>query len=555
MLRLFKRFMKYSISLFATLLLSSIAYAQAPLKVPAPVIQALAQVQPAAIKTHIAYLADDRLKGRQPGTEGYQMAVDYVTQQLKDAGVQPAGEAGTYVQKVRLRRAFLKPGATFTVRDAEGSTMPLTAGQDYVMYPSPELENSAVTNAPLTFAGFGISAPELGYDDYVGLDVKGKVVVIVRGAPRTFASTVASASQDMSGVLQAAAKHGAVGVIVASTHAAPLPDLKKGTYSVLGSNGKVVASRSFAVGSKQHLYAAVSAATLQRFLQTASLDTTRVFAAIRSGKPASAALKTTVNTSALCMYQDIESFNVVGKIPGSDAKLRDEYVVHSAHLDHLGIGAPVQGDSIYNGAHDNASGVTCVLEIAKIYSRLKQKPKRSMLFVFVTGEELGLLGSSAFAANPIVPKANMVADINMDMPTLIAPLLSVVALGGQHSTLIEPVKKACAYMAIDLENDPEPEQNRFIRSDQYSFVTAGIPALHLKYGNKTADGRANLSQQVQEWRAVTYHKPQDDINGRFDFEAGKKYVQLCFLVGYQVAQDAARPRWNKGDFFGQRYGK
>ena len=547
--------MKFSFSFFASLLLGTAIHAQAPLTVPKPVITALEQVQPAAIKAHIAYLADDRLLGRQAGTPGYQMAVDYVTQQLKVLGVQPAGDAGTFVQKVQLRRAFLQPGAIFAAHDVQGATLPLTAGQDYIVYPSPELPATTVANAPLAFAGFGISAPELGYDDYAGLDVKGKIVLIVRGAPRTFASTVASASQDLSGLLKTAMSHGAVGLLLASTHVGVLPDLRRGTYSVLGPDGKVAASRSFAVGSQQQFYGAVSAATLQRFLQIAALDTTQVFAAIRSGKPASAVLKTTVSASAQARYQDIESFNVVGKIPGSDAKLREEYVVHSAHLDHLGIGASVKGDSIYNGAHDNASGVACVLEIAKIYSRLKEKPKRTMLFVFVTGEELGLLGSSAFAANPTVPKAKIVADINMDMPTLIAPLLSVVALGGQHSTLIEPVKKACAYMAIDLENDPEPEQNRFIRSDQYSFVTAGIPALHLKYGNKTADGRNNLSQQVQEWRAVTYHKPQDDINGRFDFEAGRKYVQLCFLIGYQVAQDAARPRWNKGDFFGQRYGK
>ena len=554
-MRLYNRLMKFSFSFFASLLLSTAIHAQAPLTIPKPVITALEQVQPAAIRAHIAYLADDRLLGRQAGTPGYQMAVDYVTQQLKVLGVQPAGDAGTFVQKVRLRRAFLQPGATFAAHDVQGATLPLTAGQDYIVYPSPELPATTVANAPLAFAGFGISAPELGYDDYAGLDVKGKIVLIVRGAPRTFASTVASASQDLSGLLKTAMSHGAVGLLLASTHVGVLPDLRRGTYSVLGPDGKVAASRSFAVGSQQQFYGAVSAATLQRFLQIAALDTTQVFAAIRSGKPASEVLKTTVSASAQTRYQDVESFNVVGKIPGSDAKLRQEYVVHSAHLDHLGIGASVQGDSIYNGAHDNASGVACVLEIAKIYSRLKGKPKRTMLFVFVTGEELGLLGSSAFAANPTVPKAKIVADINMDMRTIIAPLLSVVALGGQHSTLIEPVKKACAYMAIDLENDPEPEQNRFIRSDQYSFVTAGIPALHLKFGNKTADGRNNLSQQVQEWRAVTYHKPQDDINGRFDFEAGRKYVQLCFLIGYQVAQDAARPRWNKGDFFGQRYGK
>ena len=539
---------------FAGLLLAGAAQAQAPLAVPVPVKQALEQVQPADIKAHIAYLADDKLQGRAAGTPGYQMAVDYVTKQLKSLGVQPAGEGGTYIQKVRLRKAFLKPGATFTATAERGTAMPLTAGQDYVVYPSPELPATSVTNAPLAFAGFGISAPELGYDDYAGLDVKGKVVVIVRGAPRTFASTVASASQDLSGILQAAAQHGAVGLIVASTRAGALPDLRRGTYSVLGPNGKVAASRTFAVGSRQQLYAAVNAATLQRLMQTAGLDTTQVFASIKGGKPASAPLKISVNANVQSTYQDIESYNVVGKVTGSDAKLRNEYVVHSAHLDHLGITAPVKGDSINNGAHDNASGVSCVLEIAKIYSKLKQKPKRSMLFVLMTGEELGLLGSAAFAANPTVPKARIVADVNMDMPTIIAPLLSVVALGGQHSTLLEPVAKATAYLGITLEQDPEPDQNRFIRSDQYSFVTAGIPALHIKYGNKTADGKNNLNLQVQEWRAVTYHKPQDDINGRFDFEAGKKYVQLCFLIGYQVAQNPVRPMWNKGDFFGARYG-
>ena len=363
-MRLYNRLMKFSFSFFASLLLGTAIHAQAPLTVPKPVITALEQVQPAAIKAHIAYLADDRLLGRQAGTPGYQMAVDYVTQQLKVLGVQPAGDAGTFVQKVQLRRAFLQPGAIFAAHDVQGATLPLTAGQDYIVYPSPELPATTVANAPLAFAGFGISAPELGYDDYAGLDVKGKIVLIVRGAPRTFASTVASASQDLSGLLKTAMSHGAVGLLLASTHVGVLPDLRRGTYSVLGPDGKVAASRSFAVGSQEQFYGAVSAATLQRFLQIAALDTTQVFAAIRSGKPASTVLKTTVSASAQARYQDVESFNVVGKIPGSDAKLRQEYVVHSAHLDHLGIGASVKGDSIYNGAHDNASGVACVLEIA-----------------------------------------------------------------------------------------------------------------------------------------------------------------------------------------------
>jgi Zn-dependent M28 family amino/carboxypeptidase len=349
-----------------------------------------------------------------------------------------------------------------------------------------------------------------------------------------------------------------VGVLLAPNHFSPtatLPNLKKGDISVLGAGGKVAAARNFAPGTKQQLYASISSAMFHRLLSSATLDTGRVLTALRAGKPISTPLRSSISAAYESRYQDFDSYNVVGKIPGSDKKLRREYVVHSAHLDHLGIGAPVKGDSIYNGAHDNASGVAAVLEIAKIYSQLKAKPKRSMLFVLVTGEELGLLGSAYFAANPTVPKSSIVANMNNDMPTIIAPLLSVVGLGSGHSSLIEPLTKACAYLKIDLEADPEPEQNRFIRSDQYSFVTQGIPALHVKYGNKTADGKNNLTAQVQPWRAATYHKPQDDINGQFDFEAGKKYVQLYFLVGYQVANATARPTWNKGDFFGTRYGK
>jgi hypothetical protein len=534
-----------------SLLLTSQARAQTPLTLPKPVAQALDKVQPAAIKSHIAYLADDKLRGRQPGTPGYQMAVDYVSSQFKKLGVQPAGDQGTYTQKVRLRRSTLRPGATLNWHGATGVVTTLILGQDAAIYPNPEEARVAV-EAPLVFAGFGISAPELGYDDYAGLDVRGKIVVVRRGAPSTFASTVASASQDVMSLLQTAGKHGAAGLLVA-VHGA-VPDVSHGTYGALSPDGKVLASRSFVAGSGVQFYAAINEATLHRFLGTAALDTGRVYTALRAGKPASSPLRGTLSAAFGTTYQDFDSYNVVGKITGSGAQLRDEYVVHSAHLDHLGVGAPVKGDSIYNGAHDNASGVACVLEIARLYAGLKEKPKRSALFVLLTSEEAGLLGSAYFAARPTVPKANIVANINSDMPTLIAPLLSVTALGGAHSTLAAPVANACAYLGISLEPDPEPAQTRFIRSDQYSFVTQGIPALHLKYGDKTSDGRNNLTEQVKAWRALTYHQPQDDINGRFDFEAGRKYVQLSFLVGYQVAQASARPVWNAGDFFGRRYG-
>ncbi|WP_188814025.1 M28 family peptidase [Hymenobacter cavernae] len=530
---------------------AALAQTQSAFTVPQPVEQALAQVQPNDIKAHIQYLADDKLQGRLPGTPGYQMAVDYVTEQLKKLGAQPAGEKGTYVQKVRLRRAFTAPGATLSVQAKQGQAPALTYGQDFMFYPNPE-ETQVSVQAPLVFAGYGISTPELGYDDYAGLDAKGKVVVIVRGAPKKFSSTVALYNEDLLTIMQTAARHGAVGVMVASTKPnVRLVTQPKGVISVLGPNGKVAVSRSFA--TKQiRMLGAVNAATLQNLFVGAAADTGRVLASLRTDKPMSQPLAGNLTAQFRSTYKDVDSYNVVGKIPGSDPKLKDEYVVHSAHLDHLGISTPVEGDSLYNGAHDNASGVASVLEIGKVYSRLKEKPKRSVLLVLVTGEEMGLMGSGYFAKYPTVPKAQIVADVNTDMPTIIAPLLSVVALGGENSSLQTQVTNAAGHLGLTVEPDPEPDQNRFIRSDQYSFVAQGIPALHIKYGNKTPDGQNNLSQTVQQWRAKYYHKPQDDINGMFDFEAGKKYVQLNFLIGYQIAQNPVRPTWNPGNFFGQK---
>lgn len=541
--------------LLATLALPLTAAAQS-LNVDKPVAAALQKVKPDEFKAHIQYLADDKLRGRQPGTEGYQLAVDYVTKQLQSLGVKPAGENGSYVQKVRLRRAFLQPEPLLALIEDKKVPTPLHPEEDFIFYPNPE-RAKVFQQSQLVFAGYGITAPELKYDDYQGLDVDGKIVVVLRGAPKAFPSTVAAASQDLLMIMQNAARHRAQGVLVVSPNPkAPLPSVKRGAYSVLDAKGKVAASRSYMPGVGLQVVGAATLATLQRLLLAAQSDTSRVLPVLRGGKPASVPLRTEAKVDFGSTYKDLDSYNVVGQLPGSDKVLSKEYVVHSAHLDHLGVAAPVKGDSIYNGAHDNASGVASVLEIARVYAQLKdkQRPKRSVLFVLQTGEELGLLGSAYFAANPTVPKAKIVADVNTDVPTIIAPLLSVVPLGAQHSSLMQPVQRAAKYLDIAVENDPEPEQNRFIRSDQYSFVMQGIPALHLKYGNKTADGKNNLSELVQKWRADTYHKPQDDINGLFDFDAGVKYVQLNFLIGYQIANDPQRPTWNPGDFFGSRFG-
>ncbi|RYZ53359.1 MAG: M20/M25/M40 family metallo-hydrolase, partial [Sphingobacteriales bacterium] len=245
------------------------------------------------------------------------------------------------------------------------------------------------------------------------------------------------------------------------------------------------------------------------------------------------------------VYQD-----VIAKIPGTDPVLKDEYVIHTAHLDHVGVGKAINGDSIYNGAHDNASGVASLLEIARTYKKLKKQPRRSILIAMVTAEEMGLLGSAYFAGNPTVPVKQIVADVNTDMPTLIAPLLSVTPLGAVHSSLEKNVAWACKGLGLIIEKDPMPEENRFIRSDQYSFVLAGIPALHIKYGTKTPDDSFDLVAFTKEWRDKNYHKPSDEITNGFLYSAAKTYVQLNFLISYSIAQTTLRPSWNKGDFFG-----
>jgi len=514
------------------------------IKLSSEIEQALSKVDTAQFKADIAYLADDKLKGRAPGTEGYQMAVDYVVGRLKSMGVKPAGENGSWLQDVKLRKAFVKD-ASLTLA---GGTSALKLGVDYVILPNPESPDVSVKGA-LVFAGYGVSEPALGYDDYAGIDVKGKIVLITRGAPDNFSSSVSAHTMNPTTILKTAADHGAAGVIICSADSAShLNNSNAGVYSVMNKDGSVAISRVY-YSSQVKVLGLINYTLFNSLLLQSGKTMPALLAQLKNGQPASFAINASFTIGYHSSYQDIISYNVIGKIEGTDPKLKNEYVVHSAHLDHLGIGRPVEGDSLYNGAHDNASGVASVLAIAKIYNGIKDKPKRSILTVLLTGEELGDLGSGYFASHPTVPVKSMVADVNTDMPTIIAPLLSVTALGAEHSSLAKQVDEAAGYLGLGVEPDPEPKQARFTRSDQYSFVVNGIPALHIKYGNKTADGKNNLNEFVAKWRAKYYHKPQDDINGIFDFAAGKKYAQLNFLIGYLVAQDTARPTWNKGDIF------
>ena len=514
--------------------------------------KAMDRIDTNTIRAHIAYLADDKLKGRLPGTEGYQMAVDYVIDQYKKIGLAPGGDNGGYTQKVLIRKSIVENSSAVAVlRDKSGNTDSLMFLKDFAPAPHP-LNQKTSADGQLVFAGYGVEIPG-GYSDYAGIDVKGKIVVLVAGAPDGLHSTVTAHFSNGGNKMTVAFEKGAVGVIMYNPQNRPPANANP----TLQSNTTINAEKTmvFGRGFTGNLKVVVNAGNMliRRLFMNSGKNLQQVLTDIKKGKASSFDFGYSLSVSYTTTHTDIESYNVVGLIPGIDKVLRNEYVVHSAHLDHVGIGRAVEGDSIYNGAHDNASGVSSLLEIARVYKSSGAKPKRSILIVMVTGEEMGLLGSSYFAANPTVPKASIVADVNTDMPTVIAPLLSVVPLGAEHSSLMNNVKFAAGYLGLEVENDPEPTENRFVRSDQYSFVMNGIPALHIKYGTKTNIPGFDLTAFVKQWRAKYYHQAADGLEGGiFNFTAAKTYVQLNFLISYSIAQTTERPKWNDGDLFARK---
>ena len=263
----------------------------------------------------------------------------------------------------------------------------------------------------------------------------------------------------------------------------------------------------------------------------------------------------TATVSSKSEHRPLTSANVVGLLPGSDPALKDTYVVYTAHLDHVGVGKEVAGDRIYNGAYDNASGSAVILEVARSLARLKVRPRRSVLFVFVTGEEKGLLGSDYFAQRPSVPAAGIVANVNVDMPLFLYPPADLVAFGAENSSLQAAAERAAARVGFTLAPDPLPDQNLFIRSDQYSFVRRGVPAVFLVPGFRSAEAGQDGGKIVGEFLQKNYHMPTDDLKVPMDLGVAERFIRANVLLGHAIASDPVAPRWNPGNFFGTTFGR
>lgn len=517
----------------------------------------LGKVSPEAIKGHMSFLADDLLEGRMPGTRGFALGSKYMETEFISLGLQPGVHDSSYIQQVPLERGWVEPGESSFTLIADNKEDKLEYGKQFIINPYFAASASSVS-APMVFVGFGISAPEFNYDDYSNIDVKGKIVVYINDAPQRFPTSERAYYTTADAKYGEALRRGAVGVITFSLPSSrrsswdgAVRRSKQGSYKWL--NTEAVPANSYealkAVASFNNEYA-------EMLFAHASAGLQKIVALAAEGKSMSLPLNMSASIQVKTNTKTVMSSNVVGVIKGSDPVLKNEYVVYTAHLDHFGIGAPVKDDSIYNGAHDDASGNAILLEIAKAYRSLAVAPKRSVVFACVTGEEMGLLGSDYFINNVPVKNAKVVANLAIDMPFFFHPVLDIVPYGADHSSLGKQTEQAAGILGLKISPDPFPEQVVFIRSDHYSFIKKGIPALFIKSGFITVPAdTVNRAKSDVGWRSTTYHTPKDDMNQPFDFKAATTHVKINFLIGYFVCNKPDAPAWNKGDFFGQKFNK
>ena len=528
-----------------------------PVEDKAAVQQAMQSIQGRGIRAHMRFLSDSLLEGRAPGTRGYQIAARYVQSEMEAAGLEPAGTKGSWYQTVPLRKSVVDAGQSSFSLIAAGKEEKLSDGKDYVLSPD-MLRGESSVDAPVVFVGFGVTAPHQKYDDYTGVDVKGKIVAIIYGAPAKFPSTERAYYSDGLVKQRNAVAHGAVGIIDLM-----LPeDWKRYSWDWLRPQIESGDMRWLdAKGVPHDAYEPIKGKVLlndaagKKLFAGAPQTLEQVSEKARKGEPQAFPLAVSARLHVVSAQTAIESANVVGKIEGSDPALRDQYVVYTAHVDHLGICPPAGGDHVCHGAVDNASGTATLLEVARAYAGLPKAPRRSIVFVFVTGEEMGLLGSDYYANFPTVSRKAIVANVNIDgAPGIYYAMRDVVAMGPEHSSLAKNVDSAARELGYDLSPDPMPEEVSFIRSDQYSFVLQGIPAVYITDGVKAVDGKVDGLNVLKLWLNTRYHTPGDNMEQPLDFESAAKGTRLNFLIGYEVAQQDERPVWNQGDFFGTTFG-
>jgi Zn-dependent M28 family amino/carboxypeptidase len=494
--------------------------------------------------SYVEFLASDKLEGRNTGSAGHRQAAEYVAAQFERAGLKPAGEQG-YIQPVKFKTLQLDESQS----SLELNGKRLVLGEDANI--GTRIDPAPSVDAGLVFVGYGLRVPESHYDDFAGLDTKGKIAVYMGGSPASFSAALASHYQSGAerwAALKSAGMIGSIAIANPKHMDIPWPRIAANRFQMTMQ----LAAPGMNETAGEQIGIAWNPAHADELLAGTghTLDEIVADAEARRQLPRFA-LPGRLRVKTLVKRGEVESQNIAAIFSGSDPKLKDEYVVLSAHIDHLGVGKPIKGDAIFNGAMDNAAGVATILDIAAHLKETGAKTKRSILFVAVTGEEKGDLGSDYFARHPTVPVKSMVADINTDMflPLYALKLLTVPGL--EESTLGDDIRAVAQQMGVRVQPDPQPARNIFIRSDQYSFVKQGIPAIFPGFGNEKGSKEEEIENK---WLAERYHAPSDDLNQPVDKPAAGEFNQLIENLLVRVANADTEPGWKSTSFF-KRYVK
>ncbi|HXG57387.1 MAG TPA: M28 family metallopeptidase [Vicinamibacterales bacterium] len=529
---------------------------------PAPTVaqpHEVAAIDSQAMLERIKVLASDEFEGRAPGTKGEDLTVKYLVDEVKKLGLQPGNTDGTYVQKVPLVGIKAEQLQPLTVTKGT-QKQTFKWGDDVVPWTKRVTETASISNSDLIFVGYGVEAPEYNWNDFKNVDVKGKTIVVLINDPQVPDGADASRldAKLFNGKamtyygrwtykFEEGARKGAAGVLIVHETAPagyPFPVVQgnlreKFDIVVPGKNMDRAAIEGWvSLEAARKIFAMAG----QDFDTLKKQALSRDFQPVPLGLKASLGVKNTLRT--------IDSQNVVAKLEGSDPRMREEYVVYSSHWDHLGVGAPVNGDTIYNGALDNASGVSALLEIARAFTQVSPKPKRSVAFLFVTAEEQGLLGSLYYGVNPIYPLAKTVANINMDGVNQWGRTKDVTVVGMGASDLDDYLRDAAATQNRTLTPDPEPEKGFYYRSDHFNFAKQGVPALYTDSGEHFVGKDETYSKTKRdEYTSRDYHAPSDQIKADWDLSGAVEDAQLMFMVGYRVANADKFPQWKPGNEF------
>lgn len=516
----------------------------------------LATISRDNIQSSLNYLAADEREGRLTGTRGYDESAQYVADQFAAIGLEPGGTDGWLQQVLFITRMIDIEHSGVTLHTPTGD-VDLEWKKDLIIY-ADKLRPENRIRAEVVFVGFGVHAPELDYSDYDGINVSGKIVATFVGAPATFPSTERahySSSRTKAAELVSRGAIGQIGLMSRlEERLSPWEEYTRnlGTQpdmSWIDEGGDVADFHPEHQGG-----AMFNRHAAEQLFEGSPLTFEEALDAAENARQSSTALGVEVTMYRRTEHERVTSPNVIGILRGSDPELSREYVVYSTHLDHLGIGTPVDGDSIYNGLYDNALGVAVTIEVARALAALPVPPRRSIVFVVLTGEEQGLLGSDYFAHYPTVPSSALVANVNIDMPMVIFPLNTVTGYGAEHSSLEGLTAVEAQKEGFELMPDPYPDEVYFIRSDQYSFVRQGIPSVYLAEGIGSSDPAVDGRAVLDAFFADHYHHPSDDLSQPIEWETALRFARTSVRIGYRIAMEEQRPTWNEGDFFGEKFG-